>query len=135
MPEFERSHSELEGAGMGATQATARLPGRDIEIVHRGTVEDNAEQIAIYLRAAPSFETFGRAFEAAYPFGFWAQVAQLACQPWLAATRALPWRLAMPQLSGENASRSAPKRPPVPGGTLHLAQPRAALSQDHPPAL
>lgn len=27
MPEFERSHSETEAAGMDATRATARLPG------------------------------------------------------------------------------------------------------------
>jgi hypothetical protein len=123
MPEFERRHSEMEAAGMDATRATARLPGLDIEIVHRRAVEHDAEQIAIYLRAAPSFEAFGRALEAANPFGFWAQAAW---QPWLAATTwamALPVRLGMPQLSGENASRSTPECGSVSGGALHLAPP------------
>ena len=121
MPQFEKSHSEMEAAGTSATRATARLPGLDIEIVRRRAVEDDAEQIAIYLRAAPSFEAFGRALEAANPLGFW---TQFAWQPWLAASwaLALPRMLAM-QLSGESVWRSAPERGSVGGGTLHLAPP------------
>ena len=77
------------------TRATARLPGLDIEIMHRRAVEGDAEQISINLRAAPSFEAFGRTLELANPFAFWAQAAQLAWLPWLETTRtlALPWAL------------------------------------------
>jgi hypothetical protein len=54
MPEFNRGHGQIDAAGMDATRATARLPGLDIEIVHRRPVEDDAEQIYINLRAALS---------------------------------------------------------------------------------
>jgi hypothetical protein len=82
--------------GHDATRATARLPGLDIEIVRRRAVGGDAEQISINLTAAPSFEVFGRALEAANPFAYWAQAAQLAWQPWLSAVRALalPWVVA-----------------------------------------
>jgi hypothetical protein len=108
VPEFNRRHGEMGAAATDAIRATARLPGLDIEIVHRRAVEDDAEQISINLRARPSFEAFGRAVEAANPFAFWAQAAQLAWQPWLLAARALapPWTLALPQPSGDCASRS-----------------------------
>jgi hypothetical protein len=42
------------------TRATARLPGLDIEIIHRRSLNDEAEQISINLQAMPSFEAFGR---------------------------------------------------------------------------
>jgi hypothetical protein len=112
MPEFKRGHGQIDAAGMDATRATARLPGLDIEIVHRRPVEDDAEQIYINLRAALSFEAFGRALDAANPLAFWAQVAQLTWQPWLVAapSLALPWMLALPRPSGDGASRSAQER-------------------------
>jgi len=115
MPEFKRGRGQIDAAGMDATRATARLPGLDIEIVHRRAVEDGAEQICINLRAVPSFEAFGRALEAANPFAFWAQVAQLTWQPWLAAARALalPWTLAPPRPSvtaHHVPHRTAPRR-------------------------
>lgn len=72
------------------TRATARLPGLDIEITHRRT--PNAEHISVHMQAMPSFEAFGRFFENANPFAFWAQAAQLMWMPflpWLGATRAL----------------------------------------------
>jgi hypothetical protein len=104
-----------EGATeMGTTRATARLPGLDIEIMHRRAVEGDAEQISINLRAAPSFEAFGRALELANPFAFWAQAAQLAWLPWLetARTLALPWPLVpwLPRPTGDTTSRSAQER-------------------------
>ena len=71
------------------TRATARLPGLDIEIIHRRSPGAEAEQISINLQAAPSFEAFGRYLETANPFGFWARAAQMAWLPWLSATRAL----------------------------------------------
>jgi hypothetical protein len=94
------------------TRASARLPGLDIEVTHRRAADGAAEQISINLRAAPSFEAFGRAFEAANPFTVWAQSAQAAWLtgwlPWLEAARmmglpsTLPWALApeLPRPSG-----------------------------------
>jgi hypothetical protein len=80
-------------------------------VVHRRAVEGDAEEISINLRAAPSFEVFGRALEA-NPFAFWVQSAQLAWWPWLEAARALalPWTLALPRPSGNGASHSVQKR-------------------------
>ena len=40
------------------TKATARLPGLEIEIVHRQSPGGDGEQISINLRAVPSFEAF-----------------------------------------------------------------------------
>jgi hypothetical protein len=54
LPEFESDQSER-----GATKATARLPGLNIEIVHRQSPSGDAEQISIHLQAMPSFEAFG----------------------------------------------------------------------------
>ena len=90
-----------------ATRATARLPGLDIEIVHRRAVEDDAEHISINLRAMPSFEAFARVLDGANPFAFWAQAAQLAWQPWISATQvfSLPWAPVPP-----SDTPSGPKR-------------------------
>jgi hypothetical protein len=109
--EFERCHGEM-AAGSDATRATAYLPGLDIEIVHRRAIENAAEQISITLRAAPSFDALGRAFEGANPFVFWAQAAELAWQPWLLAARALapPWVLALPRPGDDGTSRSLQER-------------------------
>jgi hypothetical protein len=59
------------------TSATARLPGLEIEIVHRKSPAADAEQISINLKAVPSFEAFGRFLETANPFVLWAQAAQM----------------------------------------------------------
>ena len=75
------------------TRATARLPGLDIEIIHRRSPGAEAEQISINLQAVPSFEAFGRFLEAANPFALWAQVAQMAWLPWLGAARMLAARV------------------------------------------
>jgi hypothetical protein len=40
------------------TLATARLPGLDIEIIHRRSLNDEAEQISINLQAMPSFQVW-----------------------------------------------------------------------------
>jgi hypothetical protein len=71
------------------TRATARLPGLEIEAVHRRSPGGDAEQISINLQAVPSFEAFGRFLETANPFAFWAQAAQIAWLSWLAAARTL----------------------------------------------
>jgi hypothetical protein len=67
------------------TRATAKLPGLDVEIVHRRAEDASAELITISLRAAPSFEAFGRYLETANPFLAWARMMELAWQPWLGA--------------------------------------------------
>jgi hypothetical protein len=109
--EFKRRDTEAQ-PGTEATRATARLPGLAIEIAHWRAVEGDAEQISINLRAAPSFEAFGRALETANPFAFWVQSVQLAWLPWLETARALalPWTF----------MRSLP--PPTSGGASHSAQ-------------
>jgi hypothetical protein len=71
------------------TRATARLPGLEIEIVHRRSPGGDAEQISINLQAVPSFEVFGRFLETVNPFAFWTQAAQMAWLPWLEAARTL----------------------------------------------
>jgi hypothetical protein len=63
------------------TRATGRLPGVDIEVVHRPALQGRGEQISIQLTATSSFEAFGRAMKTADPFTFWAQTAQLAWIP------------------------------------------------------
>ena len=101
-----------------ATRATARLPGLDIEIAHWRAVEGDAEQISINLRAAPSFEAFGRALETANPFAFWMQSVQLAWLPWLETARALalPWTLmrSLPWPTSDGTSHSAEQGGPRP---------------------
>jgi hypothetical protein len=62
---------------------TARLPGLEVEIVHRRSPAADAEQISINLQAVPSFEAFGQFLQTANPFAFWAQAAQMAWFPWL----------------------------------------------------
>ena len=69
------------------TRATARLPGLDIEIIHRRSLNDEAELISINLQVMPSFEAFGRFLETASPFALWAQVTQMAWLPWLNVAR------------------------------------------------
>jgi hypothetical protein len=95
VPEFERSRQNGEAIsdGTDATRAIAHLPGLEIEITHRRAAGDDAEHLSINLKAVPSFEAFGRAFEAANPFALWMRGVALAWQPWIEATRAmgLPW--------------------------------------------
>lgn len=78
---------------MDETRATARLPHLDVEIVHRRLPEGDAEQLAISLRASPSFDAFARHLEAQAglwpwlalnPWLGWQQMWQAAWQPWLA---------------------------------------------------
>jgi hypothetical protein len=94
-------NQQIEG---GTTRATARLPGLDIEIVHRWSPGGEAEQISINLQAIPSFEAFGRFVETTNPFAFWAQVAQMAWLPWLGAPRSfmLPGRV-LPELKANQS--------------------------------
>lgn len=90
-----------------ATRATAKLPGLEIEIVHRRPRDTEGEALSITLHAVPSFEAFGRYFEAANPLAFWAQAVQMAWLPWFGVSRALtlPW-------SAAGAMPNAPKLQP-----------------------
>jgi len=96
------------------TRATARLPGLDIEIVHRRA--GGAERISVHLQATPSFEAFGRQFETANPFALWAEAWTEAAQlmwlpvlplfgPWLGAARAL-----LPPRKVEEAPPTSPEQ-------------------------
>jgi hypothetical protein len=78
--------------------ATTRLPGLDIEVVHRRASGGDREEISITLQAVPSFEAFGRFLEAANPFVFWAEATRLT---WLEAARAL--------MLPSSAARTLPK--------------------------
>src|SRR5215510_9547209 len=91
--QWRRRLSEFKGATqeseVGAIRATARLPGLDIEVVHRQSPDGDSEQISINLQAVPSFEAFGRFLEAANPLAFWVQAGWLAWLPWFEAVRAV----------------------------------------------
>jgi hypothetical protein len=76
-------------AGGETTRASARLPGLEIEILHRRAPDDSEEQIAINLKAIPSFEAFGRLVGPSNPFAFWADLMRLAWAPWFEAARAM----------------------------------------------
>ena len=95
------------------TRATAKLPGLQIEIVHRRPRDSEAEALSITLQAMPSLEAFGRYFEAANPLAFWAQAMQMAWLPWFGASRALmlsctaPWSAAGAMLHAPNLQPSA----------------------------
>jgi len=75
-----------------ATTASARLPGLDIDIIHRQSPNGDWEQMSINLRATPSFEALGRLFEAANPLTFWVQATRFMWTPWplTAQTMTLP---------------------------------------------
>jgi hypothetical protein len=86
------------------TRATARLPGLEIEIIHRRSPGDEVEYLSINLQAVPSFEAFGRFLETTNPFALWAQAAQLALFPWFGAASALMVPLSgTPKLSQKKA--------------------------------
>src|SRR5262249_39966696 len=88
---WRRRLSEVKGATqqseVGATRAPARLPGLNIEVVHRQSPDGDSEQISINLQAVPSFEAFGRFLEATNPFAFWLRASRLAWFPWLECAR------------------------------------------------
>jgi hypothetical protein len=98
---------------MDETRAIARLPHLEIEIRHRRLLEEQAEQLAISLRATPSFEAFARLLEqqaqwpwlALQPGLMFAQMVQASWQPWLAASSAL-LRAAPPPAPADDRPRA-----------------------------
>jgi hypothetical protein len=111
LSDFKKAAPQSE---IGATKASARLPGLDVEIVHRQSPDGDSEQISISLQAAPSFEAFGRFLEAANPFAFWVHAGRLAWLPWLEAVRAAiqPFSSAsaLPNARSDAVSRFPPER-------------------------
>jgi hypothetical protein len=111
LSEFKPAAPQSE---IGAIKATARLPGLNIEVVHRRSPDGDSEQISINLQAVPSFEAFGRFLEAANPFAFWVQAGQLAWLPWFEAMRAamLPFSSApaLPTADSDAVSRFSQER-------------------------
>ena len=104
-----------EQAVIEPTRATARLPGLDIEIIHRRSPAGDAEQISINLQAVPSFEAFSRYVESANPFAFWAKAVQMAWLPWLAvAQAAFPPAVTLPQVGLGGTIRSTDGLHPPP---------------------
>jgi hypothetical protein len=82
------------------TRAAERLPGLEIDIVHRKSPAADAKQISINMKAVPSFDAFGRFLQTANPFAFWAQMAWF---PWLgAASVMLPLNVEPSKLSQKN---------------------------------
>jgi hypothetical protein len=90
VPKPERKEMRLvrESIETDTTRATARLPGLEIEIVHRRPADD-VEQISINLQAVPSFQAFDDFFGTLNPFAFWARAARMAWLPWLEAARTM----------------------------------------------
>jgi len=109
LPEFTRTTQASE---VGTQRAIARLPGLDIEIVHRRPPDGNTEQLSINLLAMPSFEAFGRALEAANPFVFWAEANRLIWSTWLEAASVMMPGVLSPRLPQSRPSRSR-ALPPV----------------------
>src|SRR4030095_6736389 len=87
MPRTYSRESEID-----ATRASARLPGLDIDIIHRQSPNGDWEEMSINLRATPSLDALGSLFEAANPFTFWVHATRFMWMPWLltAQTMMLP---------------------------------------------
>ena len=67
------------------TRAIARLPGLDIEIVHRRPQGESGEAIGIMLHAMPSFDALSRMMFAPNPLLLWAELTQAAWNAWFGA--------------------------------------------------
>ena len=100
LSEFKGSNSPATGDD--ATRAIARLPGLDIEIVHRRLPSADSEQLLITLQATLSFEAFGQFLRLANPLTFWAEAARLAYAPWLEAARGAMLALTPPSTEGRS---------------------------------
>jgi hypothetical protein len=93
---------------MDETRAMARFPHLEIEIRHRRLPEEQAEQLAISLRATPSFAAFTEFLERQAPWPW------LALQPWLLSARMVQasWQPLLAALAAASAARAQPT--PVP---------------------
>ena len=76
---------------MDETRAVARLPQLDIEIVHRR--DENAELLAVQLRAMPDLAAAAAWLDPRRSLVFWASLNPwLALNPWLRAALLPPPR-------------------------------------------
>jgi hypothetical protein len=95
---------------MDETRAIATLPHLEIEIRHRRLPEEQAEQLAISLRATPSFAAFAEFLErqALWPW--------LALQPWLLSARMIQasWQPWLAVLGAASAAHAQPVPVPDP---------------------
>jgi len=67
-------------------RATARLPGLEIEVIHRRSLDRDREEIYLNL-SVPGVVRFGDFLQSANPFLFWAEMTKLL---WLEAARMKP---------------------------------------------
>jgi hypothetical protein len=91
MPEFRRSRSEMDAAGIEA-----------LDMKQQRAVEGAADQTFIRLSAAPPFKAFGHAREAVNQFALRAQAGQSRPAA-IDEVEALLWRPALPRPIAENA--------------------------------
>src|SRR3954462_8554315 len=109
MPPHSRKTAEgppMELSEYDETRATARLPNLDIEILHRRPWEGNEEQLVVMLRAVPSFEAFGRLWEASNPLLVWTRMTEAAWLLWVRGLTAALGQAARPSsLVGQHTSR------------------------------
>jgi hypothetical protein len=99
MPEWTHNRE----SEINTSKASACLPGLDIEIIHRQSLNSEWEQVSINIRE-PSFEIF----EAEDPFTLWVQATSLMWMPWLTAqTMMLPngWPRMPPNVSDLSKGR------------------------------
>lgn len=100
---------------MDETRAIARLPHLEIEIRHRRLPEEQAEQLAISLRATPSFAAFAAFLERQAPWPW------LALQPWLLSARLVQasWQPWLAALAAASAAHAQPVPVPDPPDRSH----------------
>jgi hypothetical protein len=66
------------------TRTTARLPGLDVEVLHRRTWDGGREGVQVTIQPVPLQESIARLFEAPNPMLMWMRMAEAAWAPWLA---------------------------------------------------
>jgi hypothetical protein len=122
MPEFRRSRSELDAAGIEGAGAAACLPGLDLKFVQQRAVA-GADQIFIARKGAPPFNAFGRALEAANPLAFSARAARSAWRPWTRWVEALPAEGSAAATDQQECIAFTTQRGSACSGTLRLCPP------------
>ncbi|WER45477.1 hypothetical protein CupriaWKF_14385 [Cupriavidus sp. WKF15] len=87
---------------MPEASITAHLPTMDIELMRRSLPEQDADLIAVLVRATPAFAAIEHWLAQSPPLPFedvlqwWADMVRAAWQPWLALNPALALWLAAP---------------------------------------
>lgn len=76
---------------MTETRAVARLPNLDIEILHRRLPDEAGEQLAISLKAQPSFDAFAHFCQTAGPVWPWLALHPMLAWPIMLRALWAPW--------------------------------------------